>query len=78
MRYHLYGKKAYKLAQAEEHLLVSYYTEYQDPQTRTHQEGMPKFGLTEQEYYDYNYIVPKEHSYRKEPALALLKKCFEQ
>jgi hypothetical protein len=35
------------------------------------------YGLSSEQYYrDYNYVIVADHSFRAEPALPLLKKCF--
>lgn len=69
-------RRAYRLFDAEDRLLVSYYPVYQDPATRTKPYVMPDHGLTNQEYFDYNYIDAPDHSFRREPALELLRRCF--
>lgn len=71
-------KKAYEICDAQDNLLVSYYPEFQNPQSRKVHENIPKFGLSKHDYlYHYSYCVAEDHSFRKEPALQLLKKCFE-
>jgi len=70
-------KKAYALNNAEDHLIVSYYPAFQDPETRKFHGEIPKYGLTRDEYYrQWSYCLPEDHSFRAEPALRLLKKCF--
>ena len=70
-------RRAYQLCSAEDHFQVNYYPEYADPASRTKNEPMPLYGLTSSQYYrDYSYVVVPDHSFRKEPALALLKRCF--
>ena len=70
-------RRAYQFCGAEENLQVNYYPAYTDPETRQHNEKMPLYGLTSPEYYrDYSYVIVSDHSFRKDPALKLLKKAF--
>jgi hypothetical protein len=72
-------RRAYALLGAEGHFQVNYYPAYADPATRTKNEPMPLQGLTSPQYYrDYSYVIVPDHSFRKEPALKLLKKCFQE
>jgi len=39
--------------------------------------NIPMYGLSSEDFYKkYSYVVVPDHSFRKEPALKLLKKCF--
>ena len=69
-------RRAYAAAGVEDKLTVSYYPAYQEPATRNKLGPMPWYGMTEQDYFDHNYLVAPDHSFRKEPALAFLKSCF--
>ena len=73
------ARRAYALLGAQGHFQVNYYPAYADPATRTKNEPMPLQGLTSPQYYrDYSYVIVPDHSFRKEPALKLLKKCFQE
>ncbi len=70
-------KKAYEVCGAPDNLLISYYPEFQDPESRKVHDDIPYYGLSKHDYYyRYSYCVAEDHSFRKEPALELLKKCF--
>ena len=72
-------RRAYRFCNAENHFQVNYYPAYSDPETRTKNEDMPLYGLTSPQYYrDYSYVIVSDHSFRKDAALALLKKAFSQ
>ena len=39
--------------------------------------AVPKYGLSSSDFYrKYMYVTVSDHSFRKDPALKLLKKCF--
>lgn len=70
-------KRAYAACNAEDHLLISYYPAFADPASRKFHGKIPDHGLTREQFYtDYSYCLPPDHSFRKEPALKLLKKAF--
>ena len=70
-------RRAYRLCGAEENLLVSYYPAFADPESRTVHENIPMYGLSSEDFYKkYSYVIVSDHSFRKEPALKLLKACF--
>ena len=69
-------RRAYEAAGAADQLLVSYYPAYRDPATRNKPGPMPWYGMTEKDYFDHNYIDAPDHSFRKDPALDFLKRCF--
>ena len=70
-------ERAYKFCNAEDHLLINYYTDYQDPENRKMDVPVPAYGLSSADFYrKYMYVTVSDHSFRKEPALKILKKCF--
>ena len=70
-------RRAYRLCGAEKNLLVSYYPAFADPESRTVHENIPMYGLSSEDFYKkYSYVIVSDHSFRKEPALKLLKACF--
>lgn len=69
-------RRAYAAVDAEDRLQIGHYPKYADAATRTHKEPVPRYGLDNQTFYDLHYNDAPEHSYKKEPSLALLKKAF--
>lgn len=70
-------ERAYRVCGASDHLQITFYPAYADPATRTMHEPVPLFGLSKADYYTkYSYVVVPDHSFRAEPALKLLKRCF--
>ena len=70
-------ERAYRFCGAEDHLSISFYPAFADPASRTAHGKLPLHGLSRtQFYYDYSYVIPGDHSFRTEPSIALLKKCF--
>lgn len=70
-------RRGYALCGAEDKLQISYYPKYADPESRKFHGDVPKYGLTFDQFYrDYHYVDVEDHSFRAEPSLALLKKCF--
>ena len=67
---------AYKMMGAENNLIVTYYPEYSDIAKRESHGLMPDHGISVPEYYHYNNIAPEDHSFRREPSLELLRRCF--
>ena len=69
-------RRAYALLGAEKNFQLTYYPEMSDPALRTHPEPMPLYGVHFDEYLDLSYVVASQHSFRKAPSLAFLKKHF--
>lgn len=70
-------KRAYQFCDAEDRLLISYYTDYLDPEKRKMNVKVPLYGLSVSDFYEkYMYVTVSDHSYRGEPAMRLLKKCM--
>ena len=70
-------RRAYDAAGAKDHLLISYYPRYTDPASRPHEGGpVPDHGLSPETYFEYTATDAPDHSFRGEPSLALLKRCF--
>jgi hypothetical protein len=69
--------RAYEFCGATDHLVFNYYTDYLDPAKRNMDVAVPDYGLSSSDFYrKYMYVTVSDHSFRKEPALELLKKCF--
>ncbi|MBQ0010557.1 MAG: hypothetical protein KBS76_05620 [Ruminococcus sp.] len=70
-------RRAYDAAGAKDRLLISYYPRYADPASRPHKgEPVPDHGLSPETYFEYTATDAPDHSFRGEPSLALLKRCF--
>ena len=70
-------RRGYEAAGAPENFEVSYYPEFADPESRTVHDNIPDKGLSRIEYYKhYSYCVEGDHSFRRDPAIAFLKKHF--
>ena len=69
-------RRGYALAGAEDRLQESHYPKYADPASRIWDGPMPDRGLTFEEFYDRSYVDVPDHSFRAEPSLRLLKRCF--
>ena len=70
-------KRGYELSNAQAQLQISYCPKYTDPEDRQFHNDIPKYGLTFDQFYrDYHYVDVEDHSFRPEPSIALLKKCF--
>lgn len=70
-------RRGYALAGASDRLQISYYPKYADPASRIYGGKFPRFGISMDEYFAHAYVEPTDHSFRKEPAVRLLKKCFD-
>ncbi len=66
----------YAALDASENLQITHYPKYQDPATRTYHGEIPLYGLSEEDHYKWSYTDAPDHSFRKEPSLALLKRVF--
>ena len=70
-------RKAYETAGAKDNLSISHYPKYADPASRVcENEPVPDKGLSPEAYFEYTCTDAPDHSFRKEPSLMLLKKCF--
>ena len=69
--------EAYEFLGVEDHLVLNYYTDYLDPAKRQMKVAVPERGLSSSDFYQkYMYVTVSDHSFRKEPALKLLKRAF--
>ncbi|MBQ9974295.1 MAG: acetylxylan esterase [Oscillospiraceae bacterium] len=68
-------RRAYAVCGAEENLQVSYYPAYADPSKRTLNK-LPEVGMSREEFARYSYVDGVERTFRKEPVLALFRRCF--
>lgn len=69
--------RAYEFCDAMDHLVLNYYTDYMDPAKRQTKVDVPPRGLSSGEFYNkYMYVTVSDHSFRREPALKLLKRAF--
>ena len=69
-------QRAYALLGAEDRLQITHYPKYQDPASRTLHGTVPRYGLSQQTHFDWLYCDAPDHSFRGEPSVRLLKKCF--
>ena len=69
-------KRAYALHGAEENLQINHYPKYADEASRSKQYEPPKYGFSEDTYFEYTNTDAPDHSYRAEPSVKLLKKAF--
>lgn len=69
--------KAYTTMGAIDKLQITHYPKYQDSKTRIHKdENLPTHGLSPETYFEYTNTDAPDHSFRKEPSIRLIKKCF--
>jgi len=69
-------KKAYELMGASDKLQISHYPKYKDEKSRINKGKVPLHGLTAETYQSWCYCDAPDHSFREEPSIRLLKKCF--
>lgn len=70
-------KRGYQLVGAEENLQFVHYPKFQNPEDRKYHGEIPKYGLTMDEYVKgWCYCDVPEHAFKKEPAIAFMKKLF--
>lgn len=71
-------RRAYDYVGAKDRLMISYYPRYSDPASRPHdREPVPDHGLSPEKYFEYTATDAPDHSFRQEPSLTLLKRCFD-
>lgn len=71
-------RHGYALAGVPDRLQISEYPKYADVTNRTHPEALPKYGLSEEAYFEHCYVDAAGHSFREEPSIRFLKKCFDK
>lgn len=69
-------RSIYKAFDAEDNLQITYYPHYQDPKTRNFHGKIPRSGLSIQNHFDWSYVYPSDHSFRKEPSIRFLRRTF--
>ncbi len=69
-------RSAYAVMGAEDKLSITHYPKYQDPATRSYHGEIPLHGLSVQSHFDWSYTDAPDHSFRREPSVAHLKKVF--
>ena len=69
-------KRAYSLLDAEDRLQITHYPKYRNEEDRIYHGEVPRHGLDSESFYAWNYCDPRDHSFREEPAIRLLKKAF--
>ncbi|MBR4888970.1 MAG: hypothetical protein IKU17_07485 [Clostridia bacterium] len=69
-------RRAYALFGLEDRVQVTHYPMFADESTHQFHGEHPKFGLSPADYDAFNYINAPDHSFREEPSIRLLKKCF--
>ena len=70
-------RNVYKLFDAEDKMSVSYYPAYADAKKRTYLKEHPKYGLSVDDYFRIQNADTPDHSFRKDPAIKVLKECFK-
>lgn len=68
--------RAFRAAGAEDHVLLTQYPVYTDPESRKYHGPVPDHGMSIDSYFQWSYVNAPDHSFRAAPSLALLKKCF--
>ena len=68
---------AYALMGAEDRLQITHYPKYQNEEMRSKTYEPPMHGLSDETYFAYTNTDAPDHSFRKEPSIALLKKAFQ-
>lgn len=71
-------RHGYALAGVPDRLQISEYPKYADVTNRTHPEALPKYRLSEEAYFEHCYVDAADHSFREEPSIRFLKKCFDE
>lgn len=71
-------RHGYALAGVPDRLQISEYPKYADVTNRTHPEALPKYRLSEEAYFEHCYVDAADHSFREEPSIRCLKKCFDE
>ncbi len=71
-------RRAYEFVGMSDRLRITQYPKYQEPANRHHEGKLPKYGMSQEEYYAACYVDAPDHSFRAAPSLALLKKAFER
>lgn len=70
-------RRAYETLGLSDRLSVSYYPRYADPKKRPHfGEPLPAYGLSPETYFEYTCTDAPDHSFRRDPSLDLLRRCF--
>ena len=70
-------RRAYDVCGAQDKLQITHYPRFADPESRKFHGRVPDHGVSREEFYlKYCYCYPEDHSFRREPALKLLKQCF--
>ena len=69
-------RAVYAALGAEDQLQITHYPKYQDPAARSYHGEMPLQGLSEEDHFAWSYTDAPDHSFRREPSLALLKRVF--
>lgn len=69
-------RRGYKAAGAENNVQLLHYPKFQNPESRKYHGEIPKYGLTQDEYFQWNYVDVPDHAFKKEPSLEFLKKVL--
>ncbi len=70
-------RRAYKALGVEDRFQVTQYPKYSDMSLHTNKGLHPMKGMTLEQWRAYNYVDAPDHSFREEPSVRLLKKCFD-
>lgn len=70
-------RRGFSLANASDRLKIGNYPKYSDPSTHVYPDELPKYGLSEESYFEHCYVDAPDHSFRAEPSIRLLKSAFD-
>lgn len=56
---------------------ITHYPKYQSEEMRSKVYEPPMYGLSDETYFAYTNTDAPDHSFRKEPSIALLKKALQ-
>lgn len=69
-------QRAYDLLGAGDKLQITHYPIFASGEKQIHYEDIPLYGLTHDGHFEITNCYPPDHSFREEPSIRLLKKCF--
>lgn len=68
-------RRAYKCVGAEDNLQITHYPKYAEENSRK-KGKVPRYGLDSDESFKWMNCDPSDHSFRQEPSVRFLRKCF--
>lgn len=69
-------KRAYELLGVGDNLQITHYPIFSSGEKTIYEGDIPLYGLTHDEHFELTNCYPPDHSFREEPSIRLLKKCF--